>query len=156
MLFLIPLLVGCGKGDGADPAGGAESPGPVQVADLTGLYEARGQDGKHARMCMVTGSSREASFGIVIETPNGGSCGGAGEAVRNGNVVRLTMAGDEACAIEARIEGRKVTLPSSLPESCGYYCGPGETLAGATFEKTGGTADDAKRALDLAGDPLCG
>ena len=31
-----------------------------------------------------------------------------------------------------------------------------ELLAGKTFEKTGGTADSARRARDLVGDPLCG
>jgi hypothetical protein len=105
---------------------------------------------------MISEGSGAASFGIVTEAPNGGSCGGAGEAVREGNVLRLAMAGDEECAIEAQIEGTQVTLPASLPEGCAYYCGPGATLAGIAFEKTGGTVEDAMRTTDLAGDPLCG
>lgn len=154
-LLMIPLLAGCGREEGEEAAG-RQSRAPVQVAELTGFYQAGGKGEQSARMCMISESSGAASFGIVTETPNGGSCGGAGEAVRDGKILRLTMAGDEACAIEAQIDGSQVTLPTTLPAGCAYYCGPGATLAGATLAKTGGTADDAKRALDLAGDPLCG
>jgi hypothetical protein len=154
MLLLIFLLAGCGIGDGDDSAG-LESRQPVQTADLTGLYEAPGEGRLSARMCMISDPSGTASFAIVTETPGGG-CGGAGEAVREAGLLRLTMAGDEECVIEARMEGRQVTFPQSLPQGCAYYCAPGVTLAGADFEKTGGTAEDAMRAADLAGDPLCG
>lgn len=155
ILLLIPLLAGCGRGDG-DETAGRDSREPVQTADLTGLYEAGGEGGQRARMCMISDPSGAASFAIVTETPDGGSCGGAGEAVRKGNMLRLTMAGDEQCVIDAQTGGTQVTLPRSLAEGCAYYCAPGASLAGAVFEKTGGTAKDAMRATDLAGDPLCG
>ncbi|MGI8704223.1 MAG: hypothetical protein ACR2JJ_00205 [Sphingomicrobium sp.] len=155
MLLLIPLLAGCARGDG-DESAGRETRDPVQTADLTGLYEARGEGGQSARMCMISDSSGRASFAIVTETRDAGSCGGAGEAVREARLLRLSMAGDEECVIEARVEDRQVTFPPNLPEGCAYYCAPGATLAGADFEKTGGTAKDAMRATDLAGDPLCG
>ena len=155
VLLLIPLVAACGSGDRNETAA-RDSREPVQLADLTGLYEARGGGEQSARMCMVSAQSGETSFGIVTETPGGASCGGAGKAVREGDVLRLTMGGDEACVIEAQIAGTQVTLPSSLAEGCAYYCGPGATLAGTVFEKIGGTAEDAMRALDLAGDPLCG
>lgn len=110
---------------------------------------------KRSQMCMISDDSGVAAFAIATETPGDGSCGGAGEAVRQGNVLRLTMTGDKKCAIEARIAGTQVTLPPDLSEECAYYCAPGATLAGAAFEKIGGTAEDAMRATDLAGDPLC-
>ena len=155
ILILIPLLAGCGRGDGGETA--ARQPVErVQMTDLTGLYEAGGEGAQRGRMCMSSSSSGGTAFGIVTETPGGGSCGGAGAAVREGDVLRLTMAGDEACEIEARIEGMKVIFPAALGPGCAYYCGPGATLAGAIFNKTGGTAEDAMRATDLAGDPLCG
>lgn len=164
ILLLIPLLAGCGRGDGDEGAGRDSrveaarrgSAQPAQTADLTGLYEARGQGERRARMCMISDPSGPVSFGIVTEAPGGGSCGGAGEAVRQGKLLRLTMTGDEECVIETQIAGTQVTFPGTLAEGCAYYCGPGATLAGAAFEKTGGTAQDAMRAIDLAGDPLCG
>jgi hypothetical protein len=157
ILLLIPLLAGCGRGDG-DDAAAPDSGEPVQIADLTGLYEARAEGEQRSRMCMISdpSGSGPVSFGIVTETPGGGSCSGAGEALGEGRLLRLTMGGDEECVIEAQISGTQVTFPLGLPEGCAYYCGPGATLAGATFEKTGGTAQDAMRAIDLAGDPLCG
>ncbi len=152
ILLLTPLLAACGGGGGE--TGERDSRGAVQTAELTGLYEARGQGGQGDRMCMVSEPSAAAGFGIVIEGPNG-SCGGAGEAVLANDRLRLVMTGDEQCVIEARVEGTQVAFPSTVPEGCAYYCAPGATLSGARFEKTGGTAEDAMRALDLAGDPLC-
>ena len=155
MLLLIPLLAGCGRGEG-DESAERTSGEPVQTADLTGLYEARGEGEQRDRMCMVSEPGGPVSFGIVTDRPGAGSCGGAGEAVRESDLLRLTMGGDEECVIEAQISGTRVTFAENLPDGCAYYCAPGATLAGATFEKTGGTSQDAMRALDLAGDPLCG
>jgi hypothetical protein len=160
ILLLIPLLAACGGGEGEggrEEGARSDSRAAVQTADLTGLYEVRApEEGKRAQMCMISSASGTASFGIVTRNAAGGSCGGAGQAAREGDVLRLTMAGDEECVIEARMAGTRVTLPAGLPQGCDYYCGPGATLAGASFEKTGGTAADAMRASDLAGDPLCG
>ena len=155
ILLLLPLLAACGQGDGNDAAPAASNE-RVQTADLTGLYEAGGESEAQGRMCMIADPSGGASFGIVSDAPEGGSCGGAGKAVREGARLRLTMAGDEQCVIDAQIDGTKVTFPAAVPEGCSYYCGPGATLADQSFEKTGGTPDDAMRAIDLAGEPLCG
>lgn len=168
LLILVPALAACGReaaqrerpGDAGQAEhsrsdGGEGSGKPVQITVLTGLYEAR-MDAGRAQMCMVSAAGGAASFGIVSETGAGPGCGGAGEAVRDGNRLRLTMAGDEACVIDAQISGRDVKLPVTLPEGCSYYCGPGATLAGTVLTKTGETREDAMRAADLAGDPLCG
>lgn len=154
-LILLVAIAGCDTGA---PDGGERdrASAPVQTAELTGLYEGQAQAGQPARMCMVPGESGTTSFGIVSWGPQGGACSGAGEAARQGDVLRLAMAGDEECVIEARIADRQVTFPASLPEGCAYYCSAGATLAGERFEKTGGTAEAAMAALDLAGDPLCG
>ncbi len=152
--LLAPLLAACG-GDGGNEASGPAPRAVVQTAQLTGLYEAPGEGAQSSRLCMVSKPNGAASFGLVSETP-GGSCSGTGEAVRTGNALRLIMAGDEQCVIEAQIGGTQVTFPSAVPVSCAYYCGPGATISGESFEKTGGTLDDAMSAADLAGDPLCG
>ena len=65
------------------------------------------------------------------------------------------MNGESACAIEARLEGRRLTFPASLPRGCAYYCSPGGGTGTPPFEKVGGTRADALRARDLAGGPLC-
>lgn len=153
--LLIALLAGCGSGDRSGSPS-RDSGQPVQTASLTGVYEARGQGGQRGRMCMVAGGSGAASFALVTRRADGRGCGAAGEAVRSGKLVRLTMGGESQCIIEARASDTQLALPGSLPPGCAYYCARGATLAGTMFEKTGGTAEDAKRATDLAGDPLCG
>lgn len=166
ILFLASLAAACtGRGGGDDAAGLNERGGSnavgrppiqsVQTTDLTGLYEARQGGSERARMCIVATSGKVA-FALATEAPGGGSCAGAGEAQRTGGMIRLTMAGDRPCVIDARAAGTAVTFPATVAPGCAYYCAPGTSLAGEMFEKIGGTADDAMRATDLAGDPLCG
>ena len=167
-LLLIPLLAACGGGDAESTLKG-ESDGnrdsrestatrdraePAEIIGLTGLYEARAERGR-AQMCMISPSGGAASFGLVTERPGGAGCGGAGEAVREGSTLRLTMSGDESCVIQAQIAGREVRFPAKVGEGCDYYCGPGASLAGTILEKKGDSREDAMQARDLAGDPLC-
>jgi hypothetical protein len=159
-LFACFIVSACGTG-GEQPganAGNAAAPprarGPVQTATLTGLYESGGTP--PSQLCIVE-QGRAARFGLVIRRNGRPGCSGAGNAVRTGASLRLTMNGESACTIDARLEGETLTLPSSLPQGCGYYCAPG-AAAGAgylRFEKTGGTSADARRARDIVGDPLC-
>ena len=154
ILFLAPLVAACGGGGGNETAPRAPR-AAVQTAELTGLYEGRGIGSEGNRMCMVSEGAGLTNFGLVIETSDG-SCSGAGQAVRAGDRLRLTMAGDEQCVIEAQVDGTQVAFASSVAPGCAYYCAPGSTLAGRLFDKTGGAAEDAMRATDLAGGPLCG
>jgi hypothetical protein len=155
ILLMLLALSACRDGESAgnESAGRSKAP-PVQTASLTGLYEG-GAAQRRNQMCIVERDGAAASFGFVTWAERDQNCSGDGEAVRQGNVLRLTMTGDEQCVIEARIDGTRVTLPGQLPEGCGYYCGRGATLAGASFDKVGGTLEDARRAVDLVGDPLC-
>jgi hypothetical protein len=154
------LAAGCseqggtpGNGGGSQ-AGSAPARGPVQTATLTGLYETVGTP--PSQLC-VTGQGRAARFGLVIRRNGRPGCSGAGVAVRNGTILRLSMNGDSPCAIEARLDGGRVTFPASLTAGCSYYCAPGAAAGagGMIFEKTGGTRGDALRARDIVGDPLC-
>ena len=161
MLLLAGLLALAGCRGSADKAGAPDPPkatspeqSVVQTATLTGLYE--GPAGPQLnQMCIIERSSGAARFGIVVWGTGLTSCSGDGEAVRQGDVLRLTMSGDEPCRIEARIEGGRVVLPPQMPAGCAYYCGGGARMAALQLDKTGGTAADAMRAQDLAGDPLC-
>jgi hypothetical protein len=160
LMILFSLCAGCGQSGGApgdesgNRASAAPAPAPraVQTATLTGLYESTGTP--PGQLC-ITEQGRTARFGLVTRQNGRPGCSGAGAAVRNGAVLRLTMDGDSACAIEARIDGGRVTFPASLPRGCAYYCAPGVRAAGASFAKTGGARADAARARDIVGDPLC-
>lgn len=159
--LLVLILAGCGTSSVDSGAIGNKAQPPpdaaratVQTDTLTGLYES-GQGPRQSQMCIVDRSGG-ARFGLVLWGTGDASCSGAGMAVRAGNLLRLSMEGDQACVIEAQVDGTRVTFPSSLPAGCAYYCGGGASLARATFVKTGGTAEDASRARDLVGDPLCG
>ena len=157
LLVLAALLAtGCGREEGrpqnesraAPPAAGA----PVQTATLTGLYESASTP--PSQLC-ITEQGRAARFGLVIRRNGRPGCSGAGTAARDGATLRLTMTGDSACAIDARLEGGRVTFPPSLPPGCSYYCAPGIVMGSSQFDKTGGTAQDAARARDAVGDRLC-
>ncbi len=154
------LAASCGSGDeqggaprnGAGARSGASPGGPVQTATLTGLYESGGP--QPSQLC-ITEQGRAAHFGLVTRRNGRAGCSGVGAAVRTGSTLRLTMTGESACAIEARLEGGRVTFPASLPPGCAYYCAPGAGDAGLRLDKTGGTREDALRARDIVGDPLC-
>ena len=161
-LLLLIALAGCRGEEQANGSPGQPAPGgggsgkAVQTATLTGLYEG-GEAPRRNQMCMIEREGRATSFGFVTWGPGDKNCSGAGTATREGDVLRLRLDGDESCALEARVDGRKVTLPANIPSECQrYYCGSGAQMSGATFDKVGGEQADAMRAVDLVGDPLCG
>jgi hypothetical protein len=163
-LLLLIALAGCRSGEGSGgnasdaPAAGGDgkSVAQVQIATLTGLYEG-GEAPRRNQMCMIEREGRGTGFGFVTWGPGDRNCSGSGTATREGNVLRLRLDGDEGCALEARIDGRRVTLPTNIPAECQtYYCGGGAQMSGAAFDKVGGGEADALRAVDLVGDPLCG
>jgi hypothetical protein len=162
ILIALALLAGCGTSEeqADNQAAGGQAQADDAVADavrtagLTGLYEG-GTTERTNQLCIIDRGSGDARFGLVVWGGNDHSCSGTGGAVRDGDVLRLTMAGDETCAIDAAIEEGTVTLPDTVPEGCAYYCGARASLAGATFRRIGGTLEDAMKAVDLVGEPLC-
>ena len=156
-MLLIIALAGCrGGGEAGNGAssGDQRSSGPAQTATLTGLYES-GDGPRHNQMCMIEREGRRTTFGLVTWGSGDRNCSGSGFATREGDRLRLQMNGDEACVIDATIRGTDVQLPGSLPEGCAYYCAPSAQLAGTSFGKVGGEEADARRAVDLADEPLC-
>lgn len=160
LLIALLLLGACGTSEEQANRSGAEAEANEAVADavrtasLTGLYEGRVGDQTN-QLCIIDRGSGDARFGLVVWGGNMHSCSGSGGAVRDDGVLRLTMAGDETCTIEAAIEGGVVTLPEAVPDGCSYYCGARARLNGATFRRSGTTAEDAMKAVDLVGEPLC-
>jgi hypothetical protein len=153
--LLVLALAGCRGAEEGSDTNAARTDGSVQTSSLTGLYEG-GEGPRRNQLCIVSREGRRTAFGLVTWSGGDTNCSGSGLAAREGDRLRLTMEGDESCAIDARIEGTRVTLPGSVPEGCAYYCGPGAQLTGAAFDKVGGSEQDARRAVDLVGDPLCG
>ncbi len=166
-LLLLLLLAACGRDDpAADNRSAPESGGPAASkatsagqtpasggTALAGLYEG-GSGAQKNQMCIVQ-KGGEAQFGLLVWGGNQHSCSGAGRAVRKGERLTLTMTGDETCTIEASLKDGVVTLPATLPLGCAYYCGARASFAGASFKKSGSSEADAKKATDIAGDPLC-
>jgi hypothetical protein len=160
LLLAFLLVAGC-RGEpqeGNQTAAPKESPParaePARIGDLGGLYEGGG-DPKH-QMCVVRGKGGEQRFGLVVWGGNMHSCSGSGTITRSGDTVRLAMAGDSSCTLEARISGTTIRLPQEVPQGCAYYCGARARLGGAELTQTGTTRDDALKAKDIVGDPLCG
>jgi hypothetical protein len=147
------------------PAGGAAAgpsmaapqakAAPGRIATLAGLYEGGAGKQKH-QMCVVEDSGRSQRFGLVVWGDNLHSCAGSGTVSRQGDVLKLAMAGDSACTIEAAISGKTVKLPQQVPAGCSYYCGAGAKLGGAELTQVGTGKADAMKAQDLVGEPLCG
>jgi hypothetical protein len=128
---------------------------PSRIATLTGLYEG-GSAAQPNRMCIVEGKGDEQRFGLVVWGGNLHSCSGSGTVTREGGKLRLAMAGDSACTIEATISGKTVKLPEAVPAGCSYYCGARATLGGAELTQKGTTKAAAMEAKDLVGESLCG
>ncbi len=163
LLILFALLAsscsqgqeGQGGGNSAAPSSQASRPAqPPRIGSLVGLYEGGAGEQKN-QMCVVEGKGGEARFGLVVWGGNMHSCSGAGTLDRAGGTLRLAMAGDSACTIEASISGKTVRLPQKTPEGCAYYCGARASLGGAELTQVGTSEDDAMKAKDLVGDPLC-
>jgi len=141
-----------GVGESAAPEKSAPSGGP---ASLVGLWE--GGSAEHRdQLCMVDKAGK-TQFGVVVWGPNLNSCAGAGEAERKGDRITLRMTGDSACTIEAGVEGNRIVFRRAAGPGCeAYYCGHAARFDGATFAQQGRGAAAARKATDIAGDPLCG
>lgn len=145
--------VGKGRKTGAKPAAQAAAP---SNSDLLGLYERRRENGETDRMCVVAGPDGGARFGLVAGGQGGRSCSGSGTVRAVQGRARIAMTGDRACSFDARIEGRSLVFPDTVPAGCSYYCAAGARLGQVTLARTGTSRADAMKALDLVGDPLCG
>jgi hypothetical protein len=158
-LIILALVTGCGASDqssneAANQEGRSAVAQAVGTAGLTGLYEGAPAS-QPSQLCIIDKGSGNAQFGLVVWGGNMHNCSGSGGAVREGERLRLTMAGDQACAIDAKLENGTISLPATIPDGCSYYCGAGARLAGASFTQKGATAADAMKAKDLVGEPLC-
>lgn len=149
-LILLPLLAACNPGEGSSERAAQSGP-----SGLAGLYEGAATDEEGNRLCMTSRGERQARFAFVSLGEGRAACSGSGMAMREGEALRLVLAGDGECEIAARMEDGRIALPAQVPEGCEYYCSDDANLAALEFERVDGGMEAARRARDLVGDQLC-
>ncbi|WP_245968185.1 hypothetical protein [Hephaestia caeni] len=162
-LLALALLAGCS--DRADEASVANAgaggdleaaaiavgviPDPAST-DPTGLY-ARATD----RICVLP-APQDFIIGIDMDYGDGQHCTASGTARREGELLRVTLAGNEGCGFDARFEGDRIVLPGTLPKGCAHYCTGRASLAGMEADRLSDSAAEARAMRDAKGRLLCG
>ena len=136
--FAAAMLAAC------SPAG--EAPQATATASIApGTHLGTGRDA----LC-VAGDGGAMRGGFIAFGADDSNCSASGRIEATGGALALIPAGDTECRIPLKVEGGRILLgPASA--SCAYYCGPGASFAGKTFEMVA----TPSAAVDLAGDPLC-
>jgi len=119
-----------------------------QAAEPTlkgGTFAGAGRD----RLC-IAGEASASRAGLITYGEDNVNCSAAGSLQRSGQGWLLVPKGEGDCRIPIEIAGDRARI-DPMPAACSYYCGPGATMAGKTFNR----AETASKAVDLAGDPLC-
>lgn len=130
-------------------------PTPVAHGDsLTGLYERVSAGTTAGRIC-VTGTEAATRFGLVTIGEETSNCSARGRVVRNGSALTLAIDGAPACTLRATASASGLTLTSADGAECAYYCGTGADLEPGGFARIGTTESDARKAVDIAAEPLC-
>ena len=118
---------------------------PAEPSLPTGTFAGEGRD----RLC-IAGEPGNYRGGLIAYGDRDINCSASGRMeVQEGNL-SLVPRGEGGCRIPMAIQGNTVRI-GEVTGACTYYCGPGATLTGKTFNKT----DMGATAVDIAGDPLC-
>jgi hypothetical protein len=126
------LLAACSQ----QPAGPGLTPG---------TFAGEGRD----RLC-VAGQAGSLRAGLIAYGQGDVNCSAAGSLQQAGQGWVLVPRGEGECRIPLAVEGNSIRI-GQVSAACSYYCGPGASMAGKTFNR----ADMGAKAVDLAGDPLC-
>lgn len=163
VVALCLLLVGCapdapavnsGESDLENAAIAAGAIPDPDTAPLEGLYERSG-DGGPDRMCLLRESGESYRIGIDVMFGDETECLARGRAARSGERLTITLDGKSACRIEARFDGREITLPGSVPETCARYCTKQGSLAGFSLGQSSASRIDAASVVGRDGALLC-
>jgi len=136
MRTIIPcfmLLAACSQG---------QEPAPTIT---TGNFAGEGRN----RLC-IAGEAGNYRGGLIAFGEGDVNCSASGRINAQGSQVALIPRGEGDCRIPLSIEGDRVRV-GEVPATCSYYCGPGASMAGKSFNRAGA----GESAADLAGDPLC-
>ena len=132
MLSLMLILGACSK--------------EVPDQSLTpGTFAGEGRD----RLC-IAGGPNNYRAGLIAYGTGDTNCTASGRIDTEGGQIALVPSGDTTCRVPLTIEGNTVRV-GDVAATCSYYCGPGASMAGKTFNRS----DMGAKAVDLVGDPLC-
>jgi hypothetical protein len=118
---------------------------PPEPSLTIGTFSGVGRD----RLC-IAGEPGNYRGGLIAFGSGDANCSASGRIERQDSQFALVPRGEGACRIPLTIEGNVVRV-GQVPEACSYYCGPGASLAGKSYNRS----DMGSNATDLAGDPLC-
>ena len=139
-IFLLPLLLaGCQQ----EPQQGPDEQQASVSAPAVRTYVGEGRD----RLCL---DERAGRVGLITYEKSDANCSLRGAVTRAGDSMTIVPDGDESCRVSASIAGDSLKVSEATP-GCAYYCGPGASLPGKTFRRSG----QAVPVNDLAGNPLC-
>ena len=111
----------------------------------TGTFAGEGRD----RLCLA-GDPGNYRGGLIAFGEGDVNCSASGKLDLQDNQLALIPRGEGDCRIPLTVEGNVVSV-GEVPATCSYYCGPGATLAGKSFNRS----DMGAAVTDVAGDPLC-
>jgi len=132
IFLLAPLLAAC-------------SQEAAQPSLATGTFAGEGRD----RLC-IAGEPGAYRAGLIVYGQDDANCSAAGRLEQVGGRWVLVPRGEGDCRIPIQIDGNTLRV-GQAPAACSYYCGPGASLSGKTFNR----GDMGAKAVDFAGDPLC-
>jgi hypothetical protein len=118
---------------------------PTTPTLATGTFAGEGRD----RLC-IAGEAGAYRAGLIAYGQGDVNCSAAGHLEPAGASWVLVPKGEGPCRIPIEIQGNVARI-GQLPAECAYYCGPGATMAGRSYNRS----DMGSKAVDLAGDPLC-
>ena len=111
----------------------------------TGTFAGEGRD----RLCLA-GEPGNYRGGLIAFGQGEVNCSASGKIEVQGNQLALVPRGEGDCRIPLTLEGNNIRI-GEVPAACAYYCGPGATMAGKSYNRS----DMGAAVTDLAGDPLC-
>lgn len=118
---------------------------PAEPSLTTGTFAGEGRD----RLCLA-GEPGNYRGGLIAYGEGDVNCSASGRVEITGNQLALIPRGEGDCRIPLTMDGNSVRVGQVSP-ACSYYCGPGATMAGKSYNRS----DMGAAVTDLAGDPLC-
>ena len=118
---------------------------PAEPSLATGTFAGEGRD----RLCLA-GEPGNYRGGLIAYGLGDVNCSASGRLEISGNQLSLIPRGEGDCRIPLTLDGNAVRV-GQVPAACAYYCGPGASMAGKSYNRS----DMGAAVTDLAGDPLC-
>jgi len=118
---------------------------PTEPSLTIGTFAGNDRD----RLC-IAGDPGNYRGGLIAFGEGDVNCSASGRIEAQDGRLALVPRGEGDCRIPLTIEGNIVRV-GEVPAACSYYCGPGASMAGKSYNR----ADMGATAVDLAGDPLC-